>query len=203
METDHYLIDTQQIQTIHDFTGNRLKYERLFVEIGFGPDRFFIDQAIIHPADLYVGIEIRHKRVLKALKKIRDHNLCNAFIIWGEAYYTISSFFHDSSLQGVYINFPDPYHKKRHMKRRLITIDFLNALAKKLAGNGFCMIITDNVPYMEYILEIFDQFNEETDRRLDFKKQDGMPEGYPMTEFALRDSKGKGPIQHIYARRNY
>lgn len=194
-----YMIDIDEYKTLKGFIKDKRQFSKIFIEIGFGPDRFFIDEAIKNKDNLYIGIEIRKKRAVKGEKKIAGEEIDNAYIMWGEAFKLIDQFMENDLLNGIYINFPDPYHKKRHLKRRLISLEFLHLINKKLQNGGFFIIITDNEPYMEYINETFFQFIKIPHVFLDYEIKKGMPEKYPMTEFARRESKGKGEIQYLYA----
>ncbi len=193
------ILDIDKIMDIYELMKETRPFDHVFAEIGFGPDRFFIDRAAADQHDLYIGIEIKRKRVLKADSKIQKQGLDNAFIIWGEARETLNIFFPDNSLDGIYINFPDPYHKKRHFKRRLINGDFFEIAYKRLKQNSRMTIITDNEPYMEHILDTAKDFIRNDGVFMELNTGKGMPENYPMTEFAVRESKGKGAIQHLYA----
>ncbi len=198
-EEQSRILDTEMYPDLNTLLGRIRVFDGIYSEIGFGPDRFFMDLAEKERNNLYIGIEIKGKRVKKADSKIQKMNLDNALIIWGEAKETICRFFSNESLNGVYINFPDPYHKKRHFKRRLITLDFLDILYRKLKDQGFFIIITDNEPYMEHIYLTYAEFARQHRAGLEAHTGKGLPAGYPLTEFAVRESKGKGIIQYLHA----
>ena len=169
----------------------------VFVEIGFGPDRFFIDQAMCNRKALYIGVEKRWKRVVKANSKIQRAGLENAFIVHGDARHIVSCF-PLQAVSGYYINFPDPFHKRRHVKRRLLDRDFFIALNHTLAARGFVFISSDHEGYMADILHLLRGLPHflGADRQC-VRLQAGLPEGFPLTEFARRTNKGGGAIQHV------
>lgn len=126
------------------------------IEIGFGKCGFLIDIATQHPSVNFVGIESSRKYYRKGIKKIQRAQLKNTKLIWGEAFHIFKRYIPDTSIVNVYINFPDPWPKKRHAKRRLLQHEFVALIAQKLYPAGCIEIATDAEAYMDDTRNIFE-----------------------------------------------
>ncbi len=93
------------------------------------------------------------------MTRIRNLQLENIRIVYGDIRSKISILCQDGELETVYINFPDPWPKKRHIKRRLIKPEFINQLAQKLDLEGSAYLATDSESYAH---EMLNYFNAET-----------------------------------------
>ncbi len=129
----------------------------LNLEIGFGVGNFIIEMGIREPHENFIGIDFYHKGIRKVITRIAKYEICNARIVYGDAKEKIPLLFNPEQLNRVYINFPDPWPKKRHHKRRLIKPDFIKALAEKLKKGGEVHIATDHEAYAMEILELFEK----------------------------------------------
>jgi tRNA (guanine-N7-)-methyltransferase len=126
----------------------------LKLEIGFGNGNFLIDMAIREPQSNFIGIDFYHKGIRKIITRMDRLHLKNIRVAYGDASQKIPILFEEGELSEVFINFPDPWPKKRHHKRRLIKPDFVEILAGKLAPQGKIRIATDFTSYAEEILEV-------------------------------------------------
>ena len=131
----------------------------LKLEIGFGMGNFLIEMAAKEPDSNFIGIDFYHKGIRKIMTRIRNLQLENIRIVYGDIRSKISILCQDGELETVYINFPDPWPKKRHIKRRLIKPEFINQLAQKLDLEGSVYLATDSAIYAH---EMLDYFNSET-----------------------------------------
>ncbi len=128
------------------------QFEKITLEIGFGRGEHLIQNAINNPTTGFIGCEPFENGVASALKAIADNNLNNVKIYRGDARFLLE-FFPAHSLNSVYVLFPDPWTKKKHYKRRLLSTEFLNTLKEKTAENGSIIIATDCENYMQNVLE--------------------------------------------------
>ncbi len=128
------------------------------LEIGFGMGDFLIEMAVKEPHSNFIGIDFSQEGVLKLLNLIKHLHLKNIRVAHGDVRNKIPLLFHDGELDTVFINFPDPWPRKRHKKRRLIKPGFANLVARKLAPEGHIYLATDSEPYA---LEILEYFNAE------------------------------------------
>jgi tRNA (guanine-N7-)-methyltransferase len=126
------------------------------VEIGFGMGDSLLEMAVAHPERNYIGVEVHRPGIGKLLLGINREKLANLRIINHDAREVMEHCFQDRSLAGVQIFFPDPWHKKRHHKRRLIQPDFIRLLVNKLRAGGRLHLATDWQPYAEQMLEVLE-----------------------------------------------
>lgn len=123
----------------------------LVVEIGFGNGRFLIDQARRRPASNFLGIEIARPSLRRAANRIRAAGLTNVRLIRASAQSALQILCEPGSIQGVTINFPDPWPKAGHSGRRLISASFLGLLASRITVEGALDIATDHAGYAHWM----------------------------------------------------
>ena len=151
------------------------------LEIGFGMGLSLITQAKNNPDKSYIGIEVHRPGIGSILLHIQKENLANLKVINKDAVEILKNNIPDHSLAGIQIFFPDPWHKKRHHKRRLIQPEFVQLLHQKLKPNGLLHIATDWENYAEHIVDVINHSNL-------FKKTDD-PHDRPTTKFETRGLK--------------
>ena len=151
-------------QYVIDFTAKALDFASVFprsgeviVEIGFGMGDSLLQTAKENPAVNFLGIEVHRPGVGKLLQGIVQEGLTNLRIICHDAQEVMAQGIADGSLRGVQIFFPDPWHKKRHHKRRLVQAEFVALLSRKLQTGGFLQLATDWQDYAEQMLEVLRQ----------------------------------------------
>ncbi|OAQ20574.1 tRNA (guanosine(46)-N7)-methyltransferase TrmB [Thermosulfurimonas dismutans] len=130
-----------------------LRIPRLTVEIGFGNGEFLAALARRHPERNFLGIELSGISIEKLLKRIREANLKNLFCVRLDAYWAFLLLFENETIETIYMNYPDPWFKKRHHKRRLTRPANLYIFARRLKTGGEILIRTDDRPFLEYSLE--------------------------------------------------
>ena len=124
-ETSSNFLDTDSRPDWEELFGNR---NPLNLEIGFGVGNFIIEMGIREPNENFIGIDFYHKGIRKVITRIAKYEICNARIVYGDAKEKIPLLFNPEELDRIYINFPDPWPKKKHHKRRLINSCFLNQI---------------------------------------------------------------------------
>jgi tRNA (guanine-N7-)-methyltransferase len=153
------------------------------LEIGFGMGTATATIAQAHPETDYLGVEVHPPGVGALLKRIGELDLSNLLIIQHDAVEVLEHMLPDTGLDGVHIFFPDPWHKKRHHKRRLIQPDFVAQLANKLKSSGYLHLATDWADYARQMLDVLSA-------NLDLvNTADGYaprPEYRPLTKFEKR-----------------
>jgi tRNA (guanine-N7-)-methyltransferase len=144
-----------------DFTGAPLDLDALFgrraprcLEIGFGAGEVIGALAQGHPETDHVGIEVHRAGVGRLLLHAQENALSNLRIICHDAVEVLASSITDESFDSILIFFPDPWHKKRHHKRRLIDAPFVDPLAAKLKTGGVLRLATDWQAYAEQMLRV-------------------------------------------------
>ena len=124
------------------------------LEIGFGMGQATAQIAAAMPGTDFIAIEVHPPGVGALLKLIGEQDLHNLRLIRHDAVEVLAQMIAPASLAGVHIFFPDPWHKVRHHKRRLIQPAFVAALATRLAPGGRLHCATDWQPYAEQMLEV-------------------------------------------------
>lgn len=131
-------------------------YRVRILEIGFGMGEVTAELAKEFPETAFLGIEVHRPGVGKLCSRLEADGSSNVKILHHDVIDVIQNQITDSTFDGVHIFFPDPWPKKRHIKRRLITPEFLRLLAPKIKKGGFIHIATDWVPYAEFIKKSFE-----------------------------------------------
>jgi tRNA (guanine-N7-)-methyltransferase len=124
------------------------------LEIGFGMGGATAEIAQALPGTDFIGVEVHTPGVGALLRQIGERGLSNLRIVQHDAVEVLEQMVEPASLAGVHVFFPDPWHKKRHHKRRLIQPPFVRLLASRLAPGGYLHCATDWQPYAEQMLEV-------------------------------------------------
>jgi tRNA (guanine-N7-)-methyltransferase len=125
----------------------------LVVEIGFGRGEFLLELAQREPEQAFVGIEISYKRALKMARRLARLAIANVAIVEGRAEEVLRDALEDASVACFWLNFPDPWPKKRHARRRFVQPETLALLARRLVPGGVLRIATDDPDYAAWIDE--------------------------------------------------
>lgn len=170
----------------------------LHLEIGFGNGHALVSMAADHPHQDYIGIEVHRPGVGNALLQIAQQQLTNVRVICDDAVEVLKHHIADASLDAVYIFFPDPWHKKRHHKRRLVQVEFINLLKSKLRSQGIVHLATDWEEYAEHMLAVMHEVEGFTNLAGDNHMSD-KPDYRPVTKFEQRGLRlGHGVWDLIY-----
>ena len=124
------------------------------LEIGFGMGDATAKIAETLPGTDFIGCEVHEPGVGALLKRIGEQHLTNLRLIRHDAVEVLEHMIAPASLSGVHIFFPDPWHKKRHHKRRLIQPALVAQLSSRLAPGGYLHCATDWEPYAQQMLEV-------------------------------------------------
>ncbi len=170
-----------------ELASGQLDFETVFgnshpvcLEIGFGMGDSLAAQAESNPEMNYIGVEVHRPGVGHLLLRCEEKSLTNVRVFSDDSIEVLQESIPPHSLELVQIYFPDPWHKKRHHKRRLINPAFVDLLASRLKPGGLLHVATDWVPYAESINEVF------ADRK-DFVQSN--PPERPKTKFEERGLK--------------
>ena len=164
----------------------------LHVELGTGKGDFICHMAEINPQINFVGLEMEAEVVLKAARKIDEKNLSNVKIIVFNVN-NIEEIFAENEIDRLYINFCDPWPKKKHAKRRLTYITFLQKYKKILKPSGEIHFKTDNRALFDFSLEQFALANL-TVRDITYDLHANEPPENVRTEYENRFSAAGVPI---------
>ncbi len=123
----------------------------LVVELGFGRGEFLMELAAQAPRVAHLGVEVSHKRVLKMARRLARTALRNVRLVEARAESVLRDGLAPGSVRACWVNFPDPWPKKRHQRRRLLQPALVRELALRLAPGGELHAATDHVEYAEAI----------------------------------------------------
>jgi tRNA (guanine-N7-)-methyltransferase len=174
----------------------------IIVEIGFGMGASLLIMAKNNSHTNYLGIEVHQAGVGSLAADLHEHQLSNVRIVADDAVEVFRTQLFDNSLAGVQIFFPDPWHKKRHHKRRLIQQEFIQLLTHKIKPGGFIHCATDWEEYAEHMLEVLT-----TEPHLRNTQQEGggyapRPLSRPLTKFEQRGERlGHGVWDLIFIKK--
>ena len=171
------------VPTELDLTATFQRSAKKILEIGFGMGAATAEIAANHPENDYLGIEVHTPGVGAILKQIGERNLSNLRIIQHDAVEVLQHMIADGSLDGIHIYFPDPWHKTKHHKRRLIQPVFVALLAQKLKPGGYLHLATDWENYAQQILEVLTHEKQLSNTAADYASR---PAFRPLTKFEQR-----------------
>ncbi len=123
------------------------------LEIGFGNGESLVTMASNNPDRNFIGIEVHRPGVGHLLRTVLEKKLSNVRVFDTDAIDVLQQAIPDHSLDCVQLFFPDPWHKKRHHKRRIVQIEFLNLIHSKLKTGGRFHAATDWENYAEHMIE--------------------------------------------------
>ncbi|WP_119343099.1 tRNA (guanosine(46)-N7)-methyltransferase TrmB [Facilibium subflavum] len=159
------------------------KSQPLIVEIGFGMGDSLVEMAKTLPEKNFIGIEIHEPGIGNILDRIHHDTLTNLKIMTYDAVEVFKRCITNDALDGIQIFFPDPWHKKRHHKRRLVNKDFTELMVSRLKQNGFIHFASDWQEYAEEVLVLFEQNDQLQNKFEGFAPR---PETRPLTKFEKR-----------------
>ena len=140
----------------------------LHLDIGCAAGEYLFDLALINSNWNYLGIEIRERLVKTAKLKLKEKEIKNLYFVFGNANNILNNFqskFITKNVKSISFNFPDPWFKKRHHKRRVIQPDFINILSNLLKKGTLIFIKTD-------VKDLFDYMDCTISSNLNFKNLD-------------------------------
>jgi len=192
-----------------EYDGRELAYEAAFgrkglvvLEVGFGMGQSLVAMAQDRPDTNFIGIEVHKPGVGKLLHSMAERGVDNIRIYCHDAVDILRDCISDDSLDAVQIYFPDPWHKKRHNKRRLIQPSFVALLTRKLKNGGTLHLATDWEDYaqqMMHVLSATDGLSNVSGHGLFAVR----PENRPVTKFEMRGERlGHGVWDLVFFRNN-
>ncbi len=134
--------------------GRTTRLAPVVLEIGFGMGDATAAVAAAQPQTDFIGVEVHPPGVGALLQRIEEQQLTNLRIVQHDAVEVLEQMIAPASLAGVHVWFPDPWHKLRHQKRRLIQPPLVALLASRLAAGGYLHCATDWQHYAEQMLQV-------------------------------------------------
>lgn len=144
-----------------DFVAQPLDFAAIFnnqnpvvLEIGFGMGASLVTMASQNPEKNFLGIEVHAPGVGACLASAKEENVTNLRVMCHDAIEVLDRMIPDESLSMVQLFFPDPWHKAKHNKRRIVQGPFADKIRAKLVKGGVFHMATDWEPYAEHMLEV-------------------------------------------------
>ncbi|MGA9164976.1 MAG: tRNA (guanosine(46)-N7)-methyltransferase TrmB [Thiobacillus sp.] len=168
------------------------------LEIGFGMGEGLAEIAAAHPENDYIGVEVHTPGVGALLKQLGERGLSNVRVIQHDAVEVLTRMLAPASLAGVHVFFPDPWHKKRHHKRRLIQPPLVQLLASRIQPGGYIHLATDWQDYAEQMLAVLSAEPLLANTVADYAPR---PDTRPLTKFEQRGIRlGHGVWDLVFRR---
>lgn len=169
------------------------------LEIGFGMGTATAEIARRLPDTDFLAADVHGPGVGNLLKLIEEQSIANIRIMRHDAVEIVENMLADNSLDGIHIFFPDPWHKKRHHKRRLIQAPFVAKLLPKLKSGGYIHLATDWEEYAAQMLDVLHAFPELENTAADYAPT---PAYRPETKFEARGKRlGHGVWDLVFKKR--
>jgi tRNA (guanine-N7-)-methyltransferase len=169
------------------------------LEIGFGMGDATAQIAAARPDTNFIGIEVHEPGVGALLKRIGEQGLTNLRLVRHDAVEVLEHMVAPASLAGIHVFFPDPWHKKKHHKRRLVQPALVRLLVTRLAPGAYLHCATDWQPYAEQMLEVLSAEPALVNTAPGYAPK---PDYRPLTKFEARGLKlGHGVWDLVFRRR--
>ena len=174
--------------------------KKLYVEIGCGKGDFIVASAEQDSENCYVAIEGFSSVIYQAVKKVRKKDTSNVLFIL-DFVFDLCTWFEDGEIDGIFLNFSDPWPKKKNAKRRLTYRDRLEQYSKTLKDGGFLRIKTDNDDFFDFTLEEIELSKSKTGFDIIYQTRDLHSSQWsllsPKTEYEVKFSQAGKNINFI------
>ncbi|SFC11143.1 tRNA (guanosine(46)-N7)-methyltransferase TrmB [Pragia fontium] len=158
------------------------------LEIGFGMGMSLVKMAEDNPTQDFLGIEVHSPGVGACLSSAHEADVANLRVMCHDAVEVLDKMIPDASLDMVQLFFPDPWHKARHHKRRILQAPFAMEILKKLKVGGVFHMATDWENYAEHMLEVMNAISAYRNLSVDGTYVP-RPDSRPLTKFELRGQR--------------
>lgn len=192
----HYVI-WEQTDTKGKWQSFFKEPQPLHLEVGSGKGRFLIEMAKAHPHINYIAMELQTSVIISILEQQLEEQLPNLMILHGHGG-DLTEYFEPGEVSRIYLNFCDPWPKKRHAKRRLTSSKFLKEYHTILNEEGDIHFKTDNMHLFEYSIASMSQYGM-TFRQIWLDLHDSNFGGNIMTEYEEKFSNKGQPIYRLEA----
>ncbi|WJG09732.1 tRNA (guanosine(46)-N7)-methyltransferase TrmB [Aliiglaciecola sp. LCG003] len=172
------------------------------IEIGFGMGKSLVEMALNESDKNFIGIEVHRPGVGTCLAEAAEKGVINLRIYEHDAIEVFADCLDDQSIDRLQLFFPDPWHKKRHHKRRIVQPEFVQKLRSKLTIGGVFHMATDWENYAEHMLEVMNQADGFINQSAtnDYVPR---PDNRPLTKFEQRGHRlGHGVWDLMFERVN-
>ena len=155
---DHLIVQYHNSKFLKKKIHFSKKFNKINIEIGFGDGEFLIKNAISKPDELFFGVEVYVNGIASVLSRILDYGIKNIVLSNLNSYYFLKSIPNDT-IDNIFIINPDPWIKKRHHKRRLMTCKVLDLLSKIIKSKQSIHMTTDSESYLNDTQDLLRNYN--------------------------------------------
>lgn len=188
-----------------ELEAGRIDYAQVFgresevvLEVGFGMGASLVEMARLAPEKDFIGIEVHPPGVAKLMMLAQEQEVKNLRVYCDDAIEVMDKCLPQKAASAFQLFFPDPWHKKKHNKRRIVQPLFAQQVASVLKTGGYFHMATDWEPYAEHMLEVMEQQSEYVNAA-GVGQYHPRPEWRPLTKFEQRGEKlGHGVWDLIY-----
>jgi tRNA (guanine-N7-)-methyltransferase len=158
------------------------------LEIGFGMGDSLIQMAVASPESDFIGIEVHPPGIGTIMIAAKTQEISNLKLYLADANDVLDECIEDNSIDRIQLYFPDPWHKKKHNKRRIVQSNFVNQVRSKLSCGGIFHMATDWQPYAEQMLEIMSEADG-FENCAGTNQYSSRPDYRPLTKFEKRGER--------------
>ena len=170
---------------------------RRIVEIGFGMGDSLIQMAQADPDAQFIGIEVHRPGVGRLLSRVLAEKIQNVRVYAEDAVDVFAQSLALESLDAIHIFFPDPWHKKRHHKRRLIQPGWVREITQRLKAGGYLHLATDWEPYAEHMFDVLEDVPSLKNASGAPRSAVPRPDYRPLTKFEARGERLGHRVQDL------
>jgi len=170
---------------------------RRIVEIGFGMGDSLIQMAQADPGAQFIGIEVHRPGVGRLLSRVLAEKIQNVRVYAEDAVDVFAQSLTLESLDAIHIFFPDPWHKKRHHKRRLIQPGWVREITQRLKAGGYLHLATDWEPYAEHMFDVLEDVPSLKNASGAPRSAVPRPDYRPLTKFEARGERLGHRVQDL------
>lgn len=170
---------------------------RRIVEIGFGMGDSLIQMAQADPGAQFIGIEVHRPGVGRLLSRVLAEKIQNVRVYAEDAVDVFAQSLALESLDAIHIFFPDPWHKKRHHKRRLIQPGWVREITQRLKAGGYLHLATDWEPYAEHMFDVLEDVPSLKNASGAPRTAVPRPDYRPLTKFEARGERLGHRVQDL------
>lgn len=197
--TSPVFVSTERLAAVGELPALFTQPRPLALEIGCGIGDFIVQRAAQQPQVNFLAIDIFNQGCLKTCRRIDAAGLDNVLVARAEARFLLRTYGRPESLAAAYINCPDPWPKKRHHRRRLLSSDFLQLLHGCLQPAGELYFSTDFAPYAEAVAAVLAGLPG-WENRLETAWTSALPD-YPASKYQLRFLEQGLPVFYFHRRK--
>lgn len=160
----------------------------LVLEVGFGMGDSLLAMAQAEPDKDFIGIEVHPPGVGRLINNAEKEGLTNLRVFMADAVDVFEDCIPDACVDRFQLYFPDPWHKKKHNKRRIVQSEFVQMVRRKLTLGGVCHLATDWEPYAEHMMEVMSLAEGYTNEAGEYHYSP-RPDYRPLTKFEHRGQR--------------